>query len=276
MTDIHARDEHQVIDLARARAAMPAPAKLTAELFEADGIPVADTARDFEMTWSGTKSSLPGGLDGEVLRQGAEAMARLSTNRSRDWADWLKVLAALKVGRHTAMLEAETNKPRGRGYCIAFAKWLRCHEVFEAIDQADRKRMFDCLDNLSAIEEWRAGLSPAQVIKWNYPPTVLREWEKSRRPPPDDSNPPPGPPAASEPPTALLAPKELRRQLELLGLPRFRREVMPEDWFEELFEVEIAFATPERLITELERKFSSSKAASLAFKMLRKSLRPVA
>jgi hypothetical protein len=211
----------------------------------------------------------------EVLRQGAEAMARLSSNRSRDWTDWCKVLAALGIGRHTAMLEAGVNKPRGRRCCTAFAKWLRCHEAFETIDQADRKRMFDCLDNLSAIEEWRAGLSPAQLIKWNYPPTVLREWKKSQRPASPPGDPPPSEPP-SKPPASLLVPKELRRQLEILGLSRFRQEVMPEDWRTPLSDTALSLATPDQLIAMLERKLSPSKAARAALKSLRKSLRPIA
>ena len=88
------------------------------------------------------------------------------------------------------MLEANVNNPRGYGYCTAFAKWLRCHEVFQAIDQADRKRMFDCLDNLGAIEEWRGGLPPLQQLKWNYPIIVLREWKRSQRPAPKQNRQP--------------------------------------------------------------------------------------
>jgi hypothetical protein len=79
--------------------------------------------------------------------------------------------------------------------------------------------MFDCLDNLSAIEAWRAGLSPAQLLKWNYPPTVLREWKKSQRPAsPSDNGDDDDRSPTSKP---LLQPTELRRQLEILGLPDF-------------------------------------------------------
>jgi hypothetical protein len=217
------------------------------------------------MTWYPTKSS----QKSEVLRQGAEAMARLSSNRSRDWADWLMVLAALGIGRHAAMLEAGVNKPRGRGYCTAFAKWLRCHEAFQAIDQADRKRMFDCLDNLGAIEEWRARLAPSHQLKWNHPVIVLREWRRSQRPAsPCGSN----SPAAEAPAIALLNPTELRRQLELLGLARFRKEVLPPDWRAPLSDTALSLATPDALIGMLERQLSPSKAAGAALKSLRKSI----
>jgi hypothetical protein len=198
-------------------------------------------------------------------------MVRLSGNCSRDWADWRKVLAALGIGRHAAMAEAGVNTPQGRGYCSAFAKWLRYHEAFQAIDQADRKRMFDCLDNLGPIEEWRAGLSPAQLSKWNYPPTVLREWKKSERPasPSGSSSLAPGAPSAP-----LLNPTELRRQLEILGLSRFRQEVMPEDWRTPLLDTALSLAPVDRLLETLGRKLSPSKDARAALKVLRKSQPP--
>jgi hypothetical protein len=270
MTDGNLSNGNQVVDLVAVRTAMNSTTatKLTAALFEAAGVPVAERS-----SFSPTRKDdlVPTKSKSEVLRQGTEAMLRLSGKGSRDWADWRMVLAALGIGRHTAMLEAETNKPRGRGYCTAFAKWLRCHEAFEAIDQADRKRMFDCLDNLSAIEEWRAGLSPTQLIKWNYPPTVLREWKKSQRPAPPPSDPPSPKPAAS-----LLAPKELRRQLEILGLLRFRQEVMPEDWRTPLSDTALSLATADALISMLERKLSPSKTVGFALRTLKKALHPVA
>jgi hypothetical protein len=272
MTDGNLPNGNQVIDLAAARAAKDpaATTRLTPALFEAAGVSVVErppSKDDLVATKSPSSKS-------EILRQGAEAMERLSSDRSRDWADWRKVLAAFGIGRHEAMLEAGVNTPRGYGYCTAFAKWLRCHEAFQAIDQADRKRMFDCLDNLGAIEEWRARLAPSQQLKWNNPIVVLREWRRSQRPvpkPPAPESPADAPPPEPKPP-ALLAPTELRRQLEILGLPRFRKEVLPEDWCRPLSDTALALATPDALITMLERKLSPSKAASAALKNLRKAI----
>jgi hypothetical protein len=261
MTDIHTRDEHQVVDLTAARAAK---GLITSEMFKAAGVPVAERPPKDDLV--ATKSPIS---KSEVLRQGVEAMERLSSNRSRDWADWRKVLAALGIGRHTAMLEAGANQPRGHGYCTAFARWLRCNEAFAAIDQADRKRMFDVLDNLEAVEEWRASLGTSQQSKWNHPVIVLREWRRSQRPP----KPSPGDPPPPKPP-ALLAPTELRRQLEILGLSRFRQEVMPPDWCSPLRDTALSLATPEQLIATLERKCSPSKDARAALKSLKKSQPP--
>lgn len=266
MTDVHFSPENQDVSdfVARRAAKNLTTTKLTPELFEAAGVPVAErppTKDDLVPNQVTSKS--------EVLRQGAEAMNRLSSNHSRDWDDWLKVLAALGIGRHAAMLEGDANEPRGYKYCKAFAKWLRCHEVFQAIDQADRKRMFDCLDNLSAIEEWRAGLSPAQLSKWNYPPTVLREWKRSCRPPSE-------PQAAKQPSESsksklalLLTPQELHQQLEHIPLDTFYRHIMPDEWCRELADEALGLASAVRLIAALEQKLPASKATRAAFKTLR-------
>jgi hypothetical protein len=255
----------QVVDLTAVRAAkdLATTTKLTPALSEAAGDSVVERppSKDDLVPHQVISES-------EILRQGTEAMIRLSGNCSRDWADWRKVLSALGIGRHAAMLEAGVNTARGYRYCAAFAKWLRCHEVFQAIDQADRKRMFDCLDNLGLIEEWRAGMSPAQLSKWNYPPTVLREWKKSQRPasPICSSSSAPTPPSAP-----LLNPTELRRQLEILGLSRFRREVMPEDWRSPLLDTSLSLAPVDRLLETLGQKLSPSKDVRAALKVLRKT-----
>ena len=113
MTNGNISNENQVIDFAAARAAKDPTATtgLTAELFEAAGVPVTERppsnpTRKDDLVPNQVTS------DFEVLRQGAEAMNRLSSNHSRDWDDWLKVLAALGIGRHAAMLEGDANEPR--------------------------------------------------------------------------------------------------------------------------------------------------------------------
>jgi hypothetical protein len=256
----------QVVDLAARRAAKDptTPAKLTAALFEA-----ADVSTEQPSSGPAPESDLGGTKSlskSEILRQGAEAMERLSSNRSRDWADWLKVLEALGIGRHAAMLESDSNKPRGQKYCTAFSKWLRLHEAFQAIDQADRKHMFDVIDNLGAIEDWRASLAPVQQLKWNYPPTVLREWRKSQRPAPSADTPPPPPPPPLAP---LLTPQELRQQLERIPLDTFYRHIMPDEWCRELADKALGLASAVRLIAALEQKLPAAKATRAAFKTLR-------
>jgi hypothetical protein len=109
---------------------------------------------------------------------------------------------ALDIARTTAMSEAGTNKPSGWKYSQAFAKWLRCHSEFEPIgklDKADRSRLFECLENLEAINAWRATLPPHHLLKLNYPPTVLRRWKQSIGP----AKPPPSKTSATGSATAI-------------------------------------------------------------------------
>ena len=116
----------------------------------------------------------------EILRQGAEAIMRLASGHS--WNDWVKVMWALDIARTAAMLEAGINKPTGRKYSEAFARWLRCHNDFELIgklDKSDRSRLFECLQSLDAINTWRASLPPHRLLKLNYPPTVLSRWKQN-------------------------------------------------------------------------------------------------
>jgi hypothetical protein len=258
--------KQQVVDLAAVRVAKPT--KLTAALIEAAGVPVADTAPPIPD--DGLVGHQPIASKAEILRLGAEAMERLT--KSRSWADWKLAMPAVDIGRTAAMLEARVNKPAGRKYAEAFGKWARLHPAFEPIaklDKSDRSRLFECFQNLAEIDAWRAGLSPAQQLRWNYPPTVLREWKKSQRP----ASPVDASPAAPEPPAPpLLAPTELRRQLEILGLARFCREVLPECWRIPLADTALSLATPDALVSVLERKLSPSKAAGAALKSLKKSI----
>ena len=119
-------------------------------------------------------------LKSEKIRQGEEAMARLEKGQS--WDDWVKVMGALDIGRSTAMLQAKTNRPFGPRYTAAFGKWLRCHPAFESIHKTDRSRFLKCFDNLEAINDWRRKEVPAcQLLKLNYPPTVLNHWESWKK-----------------------------------------------------------------------------------------------
>ena len=239
MTDGNLSNGNQVVDLAAVRAAKDptSTTRLTAELFEAAGVEVADTAPPAP---DGLVRHQPIASKAEILRLGTEAMERLT--KSRSWEDWKLAMPAVDIGRTAAMLEAGVNKPAGRKYSEAFRKWARLHSAFEPIanlDKSDRSRLFECFKNLDAIDAWRARLSPARQLNLNYPPTVLAHWKKSQQPaPPADTS-----PAAPEPPAPLLAPTELRRQLELLGLARFRKEVMPPDWLTALSDTALSLAS---------------------------------
>src|SRR5262245_40340101 len=58
----------------------------------------------------------------EMITRGRQAADRLVSGHA--WGDWIAVGHALVVGRAEAMREAHTNKPEGRLYAAAFARWL--------------------------------------------------------------------------------------------------------------------------------------------------------
>jgi len=116
----------------------------------------------------------------DILRQAEEAMTRLA--KGQNWDDWVKVMRAFDMGRSTAMLEANTNRPFGPRYTAAFGKWLRCHPAFEAVHKTDRSRFLKCFDNLEEINNWRCkNVPPHQLLKLNYPPTVMKHWESWKK-----------------------------------------------------------------------------------------------
>ena len=114
-----------------------------------------------------------------VSRQGTEAWRRLK--REKSWVDWLKVGEALQVGRDWAMNQAQTNKPEGKGYNLAFGEWLAKYKL-DDMDKSDRCRLFDVMDNLANITQWRTTLTLTQRLALNHPSTVWRKFKKAVEP----------------------------------------------------------------------------------------------
>src|SRR5262245_20454288 len=112
----------------------------------------------------------------DIVRRGQEAWSRLQSGRS--WEDWLSVGEAVQVGRHRAMVEADTNQPRGSRYESIFGDWLR-ETGFDTLDKADRKRLFNCLEHRSEIEAWRQTLATNKRLLLNHPASVWRNWQKA-------------------------------------------------------------------------------------------------
>jgi hypothetical protein len=124
-------------------------------------------------------TDMPGvGLDrsnpDDIIRIGQEAWSRLG----RSWEDWPAVGEALAVGRHRAMVEANTNQPRGSRYESIFGDWLRA-TGFDTVDKSDRKRLLDCIEHRDAIEAWRQTLAANKRRLLNHPATIWRHWQKA-------------------------------------------------------------------------------------------------
>jgi hypothetical protein len=110
----------------------------------------------------------------EVIRMGQEAWSRLG----RSWQDWLAVGEAIRIGRHRAMLAANTNRPSGARYESIFGDWLR-ETGFAALDKGVRKRLLDCLEHCHTIEAWRQTLPENKRQLLNHPNTIWRHWQKA-------------------------------------------------------------------------------------------------
>jgi hypothetical protein len=109
----------------------------------------------------------------EIVRRGQEAWSRLKAGQS--WQDWLAVGEAIQVGRHCAMVEANTNRPSGSRYESIFGAWLRTAGL-DALDKAGRSRLLKCLEHRVEIEAWRQTLPANKRLQLNHPNTIWRNW----------------------------------------------------------------------------------------------------
>jgi hypothetical protein len=114
----------------------------------------------------------------DAFREGCVALDRLNTGC--EWSDWQKVGAALAAGRTEAMRIANTNRPKGRKYNRAFGDVLKREQLgTDRLDSATRNQLLQIEENKSAIEEWRATLTPAQRLRLNHPSAVWRNWQRT-------------------------------------------------------------------------------------------------
>jgi hypothetical protein len=110
------------------------------------------------------------------IKRGREAWQRHVHKGGATWSDWMAIGEALLVGHQDAMAATEANHPIGHRYDSEFGTWLTCHR-FDAIDAGDRTRLIEVMDNLPAIEAWRAALTLTARLRLNHPSNVLRKWK---------------------------------------------------------------------------------------------------
>jgi hypothetical protein len=147
-----------------------------------------------------------------VDQQARAAWKRLKKEKS--WHDWITVGEGLLLWRQEAMHEAGVNRPEGKGYNMAFGNKLVANKL-DDMDKGDRARLFDCMDNLALIEEWRLRLTSTERLKINHPSTVWRRWKQSVEPPPKENGKDEARPTLRDSVTNLSEENaELKRQLE--------------------------------------------------------------
>jgi hypothetical protein len=92
------------------------------------------------------------------------------------WSQWMIIGEGLLAGRHWAMRQAKVNRPEGRGYCLALSEWLERWKVHD-MDNSDRAKLLQLMEERPAVEEWRASLTPHQRRNLNNPTVVWRKWK---------------------------------------------------------------------------------------------------
>jgi hypothetical protein len=115
----------------------------------------------------------------KLERDAEEALDRIQ--RGQTWLDWRKVAELFTHGRKLAMLNGRANKPEGKGYNLCFSQWLDAHPKLRSVDKATRNHAMQCMDNIDAIEAWRATLAENQRQTINHPTTVLRRFKAADR-----------------------------------------------------------------------------------------------
>jgi hypothetical protein len=170
------------------------------------------------MLMDGVVLDRPGDSVNETVHRGQQAWIRLHSDNA--WVDWVDVGKAHVIGRQEAMREAHVNEPSGHRYKVAFAAWLEKFG-FRDLDDGDRARLFKVMDNLAAVEKWRAELGTTKRLRLNHPSTVLRKWQAATTAPSKDRETPKKPTRTKKLEQSLAAALEenhkLKREVESGG-----------------------------------------------------------
>ena len=86
----------------------------------------------------------------EIINAARAAWRHLKSDDKTDFQYWLKIGAALKLGREECLRTAGTNRPSGKRYAKTMNEWLKGEHRGD-IDQGDRSRLLELMDNLPAI-----------------------------------------------------------------------------------------------------------------------------
>lgn len=111
-----------------------------------------------------------------TIAAGVAAWSRLRS--AATFQDWIAVAKALAVGRAECMRKAGCNTPFGSRYNAATGAWLAQHGL-QGVSGQERWQCFEVLENLDAIDAWRAELDDAQRRKWAHPNSILCRWRAS-------------------------------------------------------------------------------------------------
>jgi hypothetical protein len=117
----------------------------------------------------------------EIVERGREEWEKKTDDR--EWRGWLRIGAALEIGRREVENRIGNRKTTarftGRAFNERFGLWLN-QNGFAALGgpklASTRSHLMDCMENRAEIEAWRKELTAYQRSAWNHPTTVLRHW----------------------------------------------------------------------------------------------------
>jgi len=113
-----------------------------------------------------------------TIRLAAEAWQSASADKARSFEAYKIIGAALLIGRDHAMRAVGIDRPHGRRYSRAFRQWLQNYG-FGNMSEATRKRIVTLTENATAIEAWRATLSPRERNRIGNAEHIVRRWQAS-------------------------------------------------------------------------------------------------
>jgi hypothetical protein len=116
----------------------------------------------------------------QIGRTTQAAWARVKKAQTRLWSDWMIVGDGLLEGRRWAMQQADTNKPEGKGYVMAFNEWLKRYKLAD-MHKADRAKLLQLMEERMEVEEWRNSLPVHEQRSLNNPTGVWRRYTAATR-----------------------------------------------------------------------------------------------
>lgn len=108
------------------------------------------------------------------------AWSRVKRAQVRMWSEWMVIGDGLLEGRRWAMRRADTNRPEGKGFVVAYSEWLKRFKL-DDMDKSDRAKLLQLMEERPAVEEWRASLTDHERRNLNNPVVVWRKWTAATR-----------------------------------------------------------------------------------------------
>jgi hypothetical protein len=114
-----------------------------------------------------------------IVRVGRDALETL--NKAQSYDSWLKVGAALSIGKQWVLTTSGANCAWGSVYSKAFNRWLVEHG-FTAIRPSDRSHAVYLHENRVALTAWRDSLPEHRRRRLIGAQAVVKRWRKTTQP----------------------------------------------------------------------------------------------